>query len=77
MPLVSSYEIYAYEWIKTQLRQKDHLSLGSLCHKSDNHSCVRQDIFDEVELLFSNNLDRLDQNSTQEIHQLHITTFPV
>lgn len=38
---------------------------------------VWQDAFDEIELLFSDNLDRLDQNSTQEIHQLHITTFPI
>jgi len=38
---------------------------------------VWQDAFDEIELLFPDNLDRLDQNSTQEIHQLHITTFPV
>lgn len=38
---------------------------------------VWQDAFDEIELLFPDNLDRLDQNSTQEIHQLHITTFPL
>lgn len=37
----------------TQLRQEDHLSLRLLCHKSNNHSCVWQDTFDEVELLFS------------------------
>jgi len=46
-----------------------HLSLGLLCHKSNNHFCVWQDTFDEVELFFPDNLDRLDQNSTQEIHQ--------